>query len=266
MANKIKNIVKNTIEKYKMIENNDRILVALSGGKDSITLLHILTKLGYEPEAVFINLRIPEFSEKSKQIVETITEETNTKFHIIDVEDYGIKIEKVPPRPVCSVCGIVKRYLINRFSVENGFSIVLTGHTMEDELVFFLNNLVSGNFEYIAKQKPVLERSEKVSKKGRPLFFVSESEIEKYVKENNLPVLTEKCPNSKGNKQERFKEMLKNLHPETKRNMMKNVLKISEKFSVRKEWNYCKLCGYPTESKDGICSFCKIKNYFESKK
>ncbi len=261
----IEQIVKKTVEKYKLFTKEEKILVAVSGGKDSLAVADVLNRLGYDIHLLHIDLEISDFSEESKRVVEQFAKGRNLKLELIKVTDYGVRIEKVPPRPVCAVCGTVKRYLTNRYAVENGFDVLVTGHTMDDEIVFFLNNIRSGNFEYISKQKPIIPGSEKIVRKTKPLFFVSDEEIKEYVKENGVEIVKSVCPYSKGNTQTPVKTFVESLPAEYKRDLARNIAKLSEKFETKKEWRYCKICGYPTSSKDGICSFCKIKKYFERK-
>lgn len=260
------NKVKDTIEKYKMFDKNDKILVAVSGGKDSTALAYALYKLGYNFEGLYINLEIPSYSDKCEEKVKEFFNIIGKKLNIIKVSDYRVKVKSIKNRSVCSVCGVIKRYLMNKFAYENGFNVLVTAHNLNDIASFALSNLYGLNIDFIVKNIPVIEGKDKLVKKVKPLYFLTEKEDLTFVLLKNLPYCNLECPYSENATELNWKKILYHIDSEKKDfsfKLVKSIEEISRKINIEeKEWNYCKICGYPTGSKDGICSFCKIRNYF----
>ncbi|RDD52450.1 adenine nucleotide alpha hydrolase family protein [Nanoarchaeota archaeon NZ13-N] len=258
------NKLKETIEKWGMFNKEDKILVTVSGGKDSSSLAYALHLLGYEFEGLYINLEIPNYSNFCEEKVKELFKLINKKLNIIRVSDYGLRVERVRNRPRCSVCGTIKRYLMNRFAYENGFTVLATAHTMPDEVSFFFMNLRSGNLNAIVKQKPVLEGKGKFVKKVKPLIYFTEKENLTFSLINNLPVCRLECPYATGNTQNVIKNKIYEIDKEF-RGLFNQTIHFLEKINIEvkdEEVYECIKCGYPTSSKDIVCSFCKIKEYF----
>lgn len=262
------NEIKKTIKKYNMFDENSRILVAVSGGKDSSALAYALNELGFKFEGLYINLEIKGYSEKCMKNVEELFDLLDKKLNIINVSDYGVKIRRVGPRNVCSVCGIVKRYLMNKFAYENKFDVLVTAHNLTDILSFFFNNLYSNTIEYFVKLDPVSERKDKLVKKVKPLFFITEKENLVFCIINKINFCSYRCPYSKGTTQLEWKKIIlsiENVKKDIQYRLVRTLLNLKRNIKLKEEgYHFCKVCGYPTKSKDKICSFCKIKNYFKS--
>lgn len=260
--------VEETIKKYKMFDKNDKILVAVSGGKDSTSLAYALHLLGYNFEGLYINLEIENYSNICEERVKEFFKLINKKLNIVYVSEYGVKVRGIKNKPVCSVCGTIKRYIMNKFAYENGFNVIATAHNLGDEIAFYFMNLYSGNLEYISKQKPVLEGYGKFVKKVKPLVYFTEKENLLFVLVNKLPYCNIECPYSKigQQKQLEWKKIIYNIESKNPNFMIKLYKTNLKLFNFKNESEIyeCKICGYPTSSKDGICSFCKIREYFKS--
>src|SRR3989442_11273312 len=158
-----------------MFTTADRVLVAASGGKDSLSLLDILRKLGYQADAFYVDLGIGEYSRQSKAKVERYTSEHGIPLHVHELkEDEGAGINDLADlvhRPTCSVCGMLKRYHFNRTAVEKGYHVLATGHNLDDEAARLLGNVLHWQGEDLEKQGPTLPGSGGgVAKKGKPLY------------------------------------------------------------------------------------------------
>ena len=259
--------VKKTIEKYKLFTKKDKILVAVSGGKDSSSLAYVLKELGYDFDCVFLDLKIPNFSEACKKKAIELCELLGKNLQVVDVEkEYGLKVRDLPNVPACSVCGTIKRYLLNKLAYEGNY-VLATGHNLNDMFAFILMNYNSGSVDLLYKQRPKLDQDYKLAKKVKPLFFLYEREIKLFAIIKNLPFCDVSCPFSKNNKQNLLKKRLEELEkvlPFITYNYIKTHLKIfKEQRGERKEVKTCKLCGYPTDSRDGICRFCKLRLTFK---
>jgi len=267
------NRVFKTIEKAKLVEKGDKILVAISGGKDSACALYTLKKYSEEKN---INCEIFGFhinigSSNSKVIKKIVSEQTNfvgVDLITINFSDYGINLGELKKsrRAICSICGLAKRYLINKIPREQGANKVATGHHLDDFLVFFFKNLLSQNFSWISKFKPKVEPiHEKMICKIRPLFKVSGKENKKFCDYIGLPYIEAQCPFIsekdkikilRREKWYRTINLLEKRHKNFKLQLSKSIEKISKKFEEKEKLKSCKRCGEPTS--EDICGFCKI--------
>jgi len=259
--------VEKVIKKWKLIENGDRVMVALSGGKDSASMLYFLNKykkaVDFELEAMFIHLWTPEYSDLALEKSKELTKMLGIKLHIVDIKKGTGKtlIEIVRSnrrRAICSICGIVKRYYMNKHPRERGFNKIATGHNMDDILEFFIKNFIDRNFEWNDKLKPIVPSTHpKLLTKIRPLYECSNVENYYYAKFNLLPFIESKCPFSKISKWKNIVECFDTNIPGSKRQFTRTIEELN--FSVKEpEYKQCKICGELTTSKNGICSFCKL--------
>src|SRR5436309_15244742 len=120
-----------------MFTTADRVLVAVSGGKDSLSLLDILRKLGYQADSFYVDLGIGEYSRQSKEKVERYTSARGIPLHVHELKEdeaAGITdLSDLVHRPTCSVCCTLRRYHFNRTAVETGHNVLATGHALDQE-------------------------------------------------------------------------------------------------------------------------------------
>ncbi|MCD6171234.1 MAG: TIGR00269 family protein [Thermoplasmata archaeon] len=251
--------IRSIIDKYKI---KGTIAVALSGGKDSTACFHALNKFNFKLLPFYIDVGIHGFSEKCEEMAEKISNELGYNLNVIRVRDYGIDINKAKKK--CSVCGTVRRYLMNKFAFENGCDYIATGHNLDDIVTFAFNNLANVNILNFRGMKPFLEGNEKVKMvaKIKPLYYLKDDECLSYVKMNDLPYCRETCPYAKDAPTLEIKEWLNKI--EKKRNGMllnfaKSFSKIEEKME-KSEIRACNICGYPSYGR--ICKFCKLRRKY----
>ncbi len=261
-----------TIEKFKLVEEGDKVFVALSGGKDSASALFILKEfkkvMDFELNAFHINLG-GLTSDKVQEVVEKQASLANVQLFTYNLKEKGISIEKISKesgRPICSVCGVIKRYLINKIPRDLGATKVATGHHADDFTAFFFKNLLDLNFSWIGKFKPKVEsENKKLLTKIRPLFFVRAKENEDFCKFLNIPFLDESiCPYFPdkmkiSDKTKRLYEVIYKLgeeFPQFREKIINSIEKISNYFYKEDALTSCKLCGEPTNKE--ICAFCRL--------
>ncbi len=265
--------VERAIKEEQMFARTDRVLVAVSGGKDSLSLLDILRRLGYGGDAFYVDLGIGEYSRQSKAKVEQFTLTRGIPLHVHELkEDEGAGINDLADlvhRPTCSVCGTLKRYHFNRTAVELGYNVLATGHNLDDEASRLLGNVLHWQTEYLDKQGPTLPASvEGFAKKVKPLYRLAEREIAAYAIVNKIDYIVEECPNSKGAKMLLYKDILNRLEaesPGTKQTFYWGFLakqKSEERTrpsmteNDRAVLHPCVTCGQPTTA--DTCSYCKL--------
>lgn len=265
-----------TIEKYKLVENKDNIFVALSGGKDSACALFSLKKYIEEKDldarlkGFHINFGLP-ISDRVQQIVEKQAKLAGVELIAINAKkDLGIDIGeamKRSARPICSICGVLKRYLINKIPREMNASKVATGHHMDDFVVFFFKNILNQKYFWSSKFRPKLEPIHpKQITKIRPLFFVGSKDNNEFCEENDIPfVKAEVCPHAyyhckvdaSTEKWYKIIYSIEQTHKNFRRQLLKSVIKMSKFFEMADNGlKECKICGEPTNRE--ICSFCRI--------
>ncbi|MFA4646884.1 TIGR00269 family protein [Pyrococcus kukulkanii] len=256
--------VERTIERYRLLQKDENVLVAVSGGKDSAVTAYVLNKLGYNIECLHINLGIGEYSEKSEEFAKKQCDLIGAPLHIVRIKEilgYGIGEVKTR-RPPCSYCGLTKRYIMNKFAYDNGFDVIATGHNLDDEASFLLNNILHWNTEYLAKGGPLLPGEGKFVKKVKPLYELTEREVVAYALAVGLEYIVEECPHAKGATTLDMKAILNELEekrPGTKFMFVRGYLKKRELFEIeveRKELRECKVCGMPSSGE--ICAFCRF--------
>ncbi len=269
--------VTKAIRSQKMFGKEDRILVAVSGGKDSLALWDVLLKLGYKADALYVDLGIGTYSERSHEKVrwfaETVAAPRSATLHVHKVEQEegaGIReLSLLVHRPTCSTCGTIKRYQFNRAAIEHDYDVMATGHNLDDEAARLLGNVLHWQEDYLEKQGPTLPASvEGFAKKVKPLYRLAERELAAYCVLNKIDYIVEECPMAQGARTLLYKEVLNRLEtesPGTKQTfywgfLEKHKREASAPASMtekdRAVLHPCSLCRQPTTAE--ICSYCKL--------
>lgn len=264
------------IEKYKMFTPEDKILVAVSGGKDSLSLWDVLHRLGYQADGLYIGLGIEQdYSDESRRLSEQFAADRGLKLNVIEVETtYGATIPELAEisnrghgKP-CSVCGLSKRYIMNRAAHDGDYTVLVTGHNLDDEVAVLMQNTLNWAGGYLARQAPVLEASRPgLARKAKPLCRFYEREMAAYAILRGIDYIYDECPHALGSTTLWYKEILNNM--EEKRPGVKLQFYISflqakaeglfaqQADAGAAELHPCDKCGQPT-SAPGECSFCRM--------
>lgn len=265
--------VEKTIKEFRMFSRSDRVLVAVSGGKDSLSLWNALVKLGYEADGFYINLGIGEYSQKSHVLAQEFAKKIGRTLHTVSLKDEIMpipEIKKYDSRPACSVCGTVKRYYMNRFAKQSGYHIIATGHNLDDEAAVLFSNTLNWSVEYLKRQYPVLPQEDGFVRKVKPLCKISEKESAMYAVLSGIEYIEEECPFSEGATSIDYKMFLSQLEeksPGTKLRFYSEFLRkmypLLKQAEEKPVLNSCKICGEPTTGE--ICSVCALKNKLKVK-
>jgi len=255
------------IEHEKMFRRDDRVLVAVSGGKDSLALWDVLLDLGYEAAGLYIGLGIPGYSEPSREKCEAFARAHDARLIVVDLaEEYGLGIAETAQRTArapCSACGLSKRYLFNKVALDHGYRVVATGHNLDDEAATLLGNLLHWQTGYLARQAPVLPEDDGLVKKVKPLYRLAERETAAYAVLRGIDYIVDECPMSRGAKSLLYKDLLNQLEavsPGTKQSFLFGFLeKARPLFHEREavELHPCERCGQPTTTP--LCAFCRLR-------
>jgi len=259
--------VERAVRGQRMFGHTDKVLVAVSGGKDSLALWDVLLEMGYQADGLYIDLGIGEYSGHSRQLSEQFARERGRTLHISSLdESYGVTVPLIAEqtrRAPCSGCGLAKRYLFNREAAERDYDVVATGHNLDDEAATLLGNVLHWQTGYLARQAPVLEAEDAgLVRKVKPLFRLSEHETAAYAVIRGIEYVVEECPNAVGAKSILHKEALNLLEqqsPGTKQAFLLGFLdKARPVFASDDphEIRPCIECEQPTTTER--CAFCRL--------
>ena len=263
------------IEQYRMFGREDRVLVAVSGGKDSLALWDILLRLGYEVQGLHIDLGIGDggYSAQSRAMVERFaTRCRSASFSVVEVKSgYGKSVPELTRekrgRKACSLCGLVKRHVMNREAYEGSFAAVATGHNLDDEAAVLLQNALRWQTGYLARQAPVLPSTHpRLARKVKPFFRFYERETAAYTLLRGIDYIYDECPYAKGATTILYKELLNQLEARSrgaKQQFYLSFLQARAKEGLFQrddeelELGECERCGQPTTA-PVLCAFCRL--------
>jgi len=269
----IPRMVQRAIEKHSMFGPRDRILVAVSGGKDSLGLWEILINLGYQTEGIYINLGIDheDYSNTSQAHVESFAARHGSlPLRVVNVQQtYGKSIPHLARtrrgQRVCSVCGLVKRHIMNAAACEGHYAAIATGHNLDDEAAVLMQNALRWQTSYLRRQFPVLqETASGLARKVKPLCFLYERETAAYAILREIDFVDQECPFSVKAKTIFYKQMLNSLEhesPGAKLQFYLTFLQAKQEGLFGQEPaerpGQCIRCGQPTLAGD-MCTFCRL--------
>ncbi len=266
-----------TIEKFRMFRPGERVLVAVSGGKDSLSLWDVLYRLGYTADGLYIHLGIQtdfDYSGASEQAAVDFAAARGLNLKIVNLrQTYGEDIAGLSARQhraeikPCSVCGLVKRRVMNQAAVEGGYAALATGHNLDDEAAVLLANTMEWKSELLRRQYPVLEAADGFARKVKPFCRFYERDTAAYALLAGIAYVEEECPFSERSKQLEWKSILnrwEDEHPGRKFQFYINFLHARKAGlfapppAVNQENRQrCPKCGQPTASQ-GLCAFCRL--------
>jgi len=265
--------VARAIEHERMFDTSSRVLVAVSGGKDSLALWEVLANDGYQTVGFHLALGIGAYSERSRARTEAFAAARGLELHVRALADESLSIPDVmgaTRRPACAACGTIKRHYFDAAALEHGCDVIATGHNLDDEAARLLGNVLHWQTDHLARQKPVMQpRHEKFVRKVKPLYLTSEFETATYAFMRGIDYVVEECPNAVGATQLTYKSVLDRLEdvsPGTKAGFVRDfVARASDAFAPKPAEGAgdvaaigtCGGCGMP--SFGTLCSFCSLR-------
>ena len=264
--------VAKTISKYSMIRHGDRVAVAVSGGKDSLSLLHIMNMLceehGSSVCAVTIDEGIKGYREESLDIVRQFASQLNVEHKILSYQElYGVGLEDSLQRrkdrkmSSCAICGTFRRRALDIAAESVGANVIATAHNLDDVLQTFMINILAGDVERIGWTYPEPVGYADGLRKIKPFTEIYEYEIAFYALVNEIPFQGEECPHMNEGIRTEIREFLNRLekeHAGIKYNAYNTMVKVAKRLkdSASKEHGKCILCGRDSTSE--ICSVCNM--------
>ena len=280
--NYFENKVFKTIRRYDLLDLDDKVCVALSGGKDSSVLLYLLYKYMKKKNleknlfALLIDEGIIGYRDKTIVFAKSFCEKLGIKIYIKEYkknfgksQDENVSILKKKGLNIspCNICGTFRRYLLNKFSREFGATKIATGHNTDDESQNILLNIFKNNFDVIKRLGPISEKISNVDfvVKIKPLYFCLEKEVKLYSLLKNFDMGYDECPYSRGS----FRDDISNFLNETednrsgiKHSILNFYLELKDNLIREEKENpistKCSKCSEPSKKK--ICNACIMKD------
>ena len=262
-----RNQVREAIRRHKMFAHGERVLVAVSGGKDSLALWDVLLQDGYDATGLYLDLGIFDYSVESKAKCEAFAAARSAGLIVTRVTDeVGAPVpvlKDVTRRPPCSGCGLSKRYLMNRVALQHGMDVVATGHNLDDEAATLFGSVMHWQTDALPRQSPALASTHpKLVRRVKPLYRLSERETAAYAFLRRIDYIVEECPFARGATSIAHKEILNRMEeasPGAKHNFLFGFLEKARPAFERAEGavlTECARCGQVTTGT--VCAFCKL--------
>ena len=265
--------VKKTIADYNLIDKNDHIIVAASGGKDSITTLYLLNKIFSKRKDVKITaLAIDEgihgYRDKSLEHLKKFCKKYKIILNIYSYKkEFGKSLDKILKTyngVPCSICGVFRRYLLNAKSRELGATKLATGHNLDDETQSIVMNYFRNSLNVSARLGPItgIIPDKKFIRRIKPLYFLTEKEVTIYSFLMKLLDKFNECPYNPDSYRGKIRDMLNDFeakYPGTKHGIITTFIQLLPILKEHyKKSNYikeCSSCGEPSSQEK--CKSCQ---------
>ncbi len=272
-----------SMRKFKLFDLDDKIVVAVSGGKDSITVLYLTHKflsrknLQKNITALAIDEGIADYREHTLKFLKGFCKDLDVDLHIHSYkEKFGktldesvITLKKDTNISACNVCGTFRRTALNTGARELGATKVVTGHNLDDEAQSILLNIFKNNYKILTRLGPNngVVSDDKFIPRVKPLYLMAEKEVRLYTLLKGFDVGYDECPYSRGSFRDNISDMLNRLEDEhvgIKNSTVKFYLEVQEQLQQKflnedgnSDVKYCLKCGEPTQR--DICNTCEMQ-------
>lgn len=272
-----------TIAKYGMFRFDDRIAVAVSGGKDSVGLLHVLARIELRhPKARLVAVTVDEgirgYRDEALKIAAENCEKLDVEHCVVSFKQlFGLTFDRMVRRlkdkddmklTPCAYCGVLRRKALNTAARKIGANKLATAHTLDDETQTILLNILHGDVLRIAKEKPVTDEVHpKLVRRIKPFCEIPERETALYAYVKGIRFQSTRCPYASEalrNDARAMLNMMEEKHPGIKFTIFKSIEKIRpalEETAKREGLNECIECGEPTTEK--VCRTCQLLKYIK---
>ncbi len=269
--------VRATIAKYKMLDFNDRVAVAVSGGKDSISLLKVLAKMESKyPRAMLVAVTVDEgiagYRDEAMKIAVENCKQLGLEHHAVSFKQlYGLTMDEIVERihdrniqlTPCAFCGVLRRKALNLVAIDANANKVATGHTLDDEVQTSLLNIFHGDLPKLSVVKPVTDQVHpRLLQKVKPFCEVPERESALYAYLKGVVFQSTPCPYASEAMRNDIRALLNQMeerHAGTKYTVYRSVEKLRPSLAGRTEkgkFRKCAECGEPAANK--LCMACQL--------
>jgi len=267
--NSLKERVQTTINKHKMLDHRSRVAVAVSGGKDSLSLLHILKEIedeshGSELIAVTVDEGIRNYRNEALGIVERACKVLGIEWRLVSFQDlFDTSMDEITSHNrtlgACSYCGVLRRRALNEVAKSVNADRLVTGHTLDDMAQSTLLNLLRGDIGKISSLDPGGYVSPGFVRRIKPLCYIPERETAFYAYLQSFELQSTPCPyagEAMRNDTRIFLNEMEAKHPGILFTIFNSALKLIPVAATSEPLHICKICGEP--SVDSICRVCQL--------
>ncbi len=277
-AESIEAKVRATITKYRMFRFDDRIAVAVSGGKDSLSLLHILARMERRhPKASLVAVIVDEgikgYRDEALKIAMETCQKLGVEHHIVSFKElYGFTLDEIIAQKKqsgeqeltsCAYCGVLRRRALNVGALSVNADRIATAHTLDDEVQTVLMNIFRGDISRLAKEKPVTEEVHpRLVRKVKPFCEIPERESALYAYVKGIRFQDTPCPYASEALRNDIRALL-NLMEEKHAGTKFTVFKAMERLrpglveaAKNEGFRECAECGEPASSE--LCKVCEM--------
>jgi cytoplasmic tRNA 2-thiolation protein 1 len=262
-----------TVAKYHMLAPGERVAVAVSGGKDSLSLLKVLATL-YRPQrnqivAISVDEGVTGYREEALEHARALTGELGIQHTVVSYKElFGFSLDEAldwdGERDVssCSFCGVFRRRAIDEAAVTANASVVATAHNLDDYVQTFLMNLMHGDVARLGWLDPSYADGSFPVRRVKPFMEIYEEEVALFAYQERIPFQSVSCPYMHEGLRSEVRDYLNTMeasHPGIKNVLLRSSLDVISHYarSSEKETVPCASCGKPSSS--GLCNVCKMK-------
>ena len=267
-----------TMKKYQFIKANDSLCVAASGGKDSLTVLYLTKKYLKENNlknklfALAVDEGIKDYREHTLIDLKEFCRKNEIELKIVSFkEEFNSTLdeakEKIGGKKPCNICGVWRRYLLNKYARQENATKVITGHNLDDEAQVVLMNIFKANTGLAAQLGPItgIKEHRLFIQRVKPLYFCTEKETKLYSILKKFQVNFAECPNAQDGYRIQIRDVLNDFeqkYPGTKQGIINSfltmlpLLKKQAEELQNKQIRQCLKCGEPANQT--VCNACKI--------
>jgi uncharacterized protein (TIGR00269 family) len=265
--------VRRTLSKYEMLKYGEKVAVAVSGGKDSLSLLEILHSLAknrYDLVAITVDEGVRGYREEAIEHARSLVESLGIRMLTVSYEElYGFTLDDAlswkDEREIssCSFCGVFRRRAIDEAAARAGVDVVATAHNLDDYAQTRIMNLLNGGVERIAWQDPRAVDESFPIRRVKPFLEVYEEEIALYAYLSSIPFQSVSCPYMHEGIRSEVRDFLNKMeveHPGMKHVLLRSALEVSSRLAgqgMQSKSIPCSSCGRP--SSRGLCNVCTMK-------
>ena len=262
-----------TITKNNLIQKGDKVAVAVSGGKDSVAMLYLLSNLkGFDFVAFSIDEGIEGYRSKSIACAESLCKKLGIEHHVYSYKDeigFGLEeIEKLMGGiKHCTYCGVFRRYILNKKARELGATKLAVGHNLDDEAQSIMMNFMRGDFNRFMRLGSFSRTSPKFVPRIKPFRDVPEKEIAAYAVLRELEFSGDECPHSFDNVRRDMQSLINGFevkYPGTKQQIVNFYDRMRPSMPATGSISECVECGEP--SSGSLCKACELLSRIREKR
>ncbi len=262
-----------TLRRYKMIAPGDRVAVAVSGGKDSLSLLNVLAGLYAKRRTRIVAISVDEgvagYRDEALEHARMLTRALGVEHEVVSYKElFGFSLDEAldwkEEREVssCSFCGVFRRRAIDEAAKRVDATVVATAHNLDDYVQTFMMNLMHGDVARMGWLDPAYSDGSFPMRRVKPFMEIYEEEVALYAYSAGIPFQSVSCPYMHEGLRSEVRDylnMMEASHPGIKNVMLTSSLDVVSRFadSSEKKSVPCSICGRP--SSGGVCNVCRMR-------